>query len=152
MPSLVPREIEDNTYLKVESVREGTGGGGGGGGVGGEQIRCIVAMYNWRISLHSFYRRLLSCVHHLSCSCLNFSYNRIMWKKKRNSYHNHSWQHRIFKVGVLSGVFYDLRLHHFPGAFELDTWWCHACKLELFHVPHTPAQDLRAIYDFKQTD
>ena len=38
MPSLVPREIEDNTYLKVEGVREGTGGGG----VGGEQIRCIV--------------------------------------------------------------------------------------------------------------
>lgn len=147
MPSLVPREIEDNTYLKVEGVREGTGGGGWGGA-----NKVYRAMYNWRISLHSFYRRLLSCVHHLNCSCLNFSYNRIMWKKKRNSYHNHSCQNRIFKVGVLSGVFYDLRLHHFPGAFKLDAWWCHACKLELFHVPHTPAQDLRAIYDFKQTD
>ena len=36
---MVPREIEDNTYLKVEGVGEG-----GGGGVGGEQIRCIVAI------------------------------------------------------------------------------------------------------------
>ena len=148
---MVPREIEDNRYLKVEGVGEGRGGGGGRGGFSkkGVSWQCTTGR---RISLHSFYRRLLPCVHHLNCSCLNFSYNRIMWKKKRNSYHNHSSQNRIFKVGVLSGVFYNFRLHHFPGAFKLDAWWGHACKLELFHVPHTPAQDLRAMYDFQQTD
>ena len=62
MPSLVPREIEDNTYLKVEGVREGTGGGGVGG-VGGEQIRCIVQCttdeFLCTVSIEDYY---LACI------------------------------------------------------------------------------------------
>ena len=57
MPSLVPREIEDNTYLKVEGVREGTGG------VGGEQIRCIVQCttdeFLCTVSIEDYY---LACI------------------------------------------------------------------------------------------
>ena len=58
MPSLLPREIEDNTYLKVEGVREGTGGG-----VGGEQIRCIVQCttdeFLCTVSIEDYY---LACI------------------------------------------------------------------------------------------
>lgn len=51
MPSLVPREIEDNTYLKVESVREGTGGGGGWRGAN--------KVYRGNVQLTNFFAQFL---------------------------------------------------------------------------------------------
>lgn len=52
MPSLVPREIEDNTYLKVESVREGTGGEGGG-------WRGANKVYRGNVQLKNFFAQFL---------------------------------------------------------------------------------------------
>ena len=53
MPSLVPREIEDNTYLKVESVREGTGGGGGWRGANNLQLQLQLQLF--KFFLQSYY-------------------------------------------------------------------------------------------------